>query len=121
MTSPEFAYDRARLLDALARLGSDDEETVLAAARAAGAILATARLGWDDLLPPAAAAVEAADTVAAGPLDDPARIAALLALPDLSADARETLEEMSRDMAGGTIPDADRTWLRALYARLVTA
>ena len=111
MIRPEFAYDRARLLDTLARLGSDDEETVLAAAR----------LGWDDLLPPAAAAVEAADTVAAGPLDDAGRIAALLALPDLSADARETLEEMSRDMAEGTIPDADRTWLRALYARLVTA
>ncbi|WP_374446585.1 hypothetical protein [Stella sp.] len=120
MTRPEFPYDRARLLDALARLGSDDEETVLAAARAADAILATARLGWDDLLAPAAPPA-APDAAAPAPVDDAGRIAALLALPDLSADSRETLEEMARELAAGTVRDADRTWLQALHARLVGA
>lgn len=118
MMEPVFSYDRARLLDALARLGSDDEETVLTAARTAGAILAAARLGWDDLLPPAAVA-EDAGMADAAPVDDAGRIAALLALPDLSADSRETLEEMAREMQGGMIQEADRTWLHALYARLV--
>ena len=119
MIRPEFAYDRARLLDALARLGGDDEETVLAAARAATAILASARLAWDDLLPPAVEPAAADDGEAPPPLDDSGRIAALLALPDLSADSRETLEEMARDMAAGTVRDADRTWLHALHGRLL--
>ena len=50
-------------------------------------------------------------------LDDEA-IAALLARPDLSADSRETLEEMARDIAAGRVREADRTWLHALHARL---
>jgi len=74
MTRPELSYDRARLLDALARLGSDDEETVLAAARAAGAVLATTGLGWDDLLPPAAP-VAVSEAAIAAPADDAGRIA----------------------------------------------
>ncbi|BBK41790.1 hypothetical protein STVA_18100 [Allostella vacuolata] len=119
MNAPALAYDRTRLLDALARLASDDEETVLGGARAAAAILAAARLGWDDLLPPALPMGDPDLGPVAAPTDDGGRIAALLALPDLSADSRETLEEMARDLEKGAVSDADRTWLHALYGRLV--
>lgn len=120
MNQIALAYDRTRLLDALARLGSADEETVLGAAQAATAILAAARLDWDALLAPALPPLVAEDGLPAEPLDDAGRIAALLALPDLSADSRETLGEMARDMENGAVSDADRTWLHALYARLIT-
>ena len=118
MIEPTLAYDRPRLLDALRRIGSDDEESVLEAARTAAAIVATARVNWDDLLAPA---LPMPDAVAqAEPADDSARIATLLARSDLSTEARESLEEMTRDLAAGTVRDEDRTYLHALYQRLVT-
>ncbi len=119
MMESALAYDRPRLLDALRRIGGDDEESVLDAARAAAAIIATARVDWDDLLAPALPVPDAAPE--AEPADDGARIATLLARSDISTEARESLEEMARDRAAGTMRDEDRTYLHALYQRLVTA
>lgn len=119
MTEAPPAFDRARLLEALRRIASDDEEIVLAAARDAAAVLAAARLTWDDLLVPALPVPDA--EAAAEPADDGARIAVLLARPDLSTEARESLEEIARDLAGGTMRDEDRTYLHALHTRLTAA
>lgn len=123
MTEPSLAYDRPRLLDALRRTAGSDEEAVLEAARQASAIISAASLTWDDLLVPAVAMPEAGPTPVStlAPADDGARIAALLALPQLSAEARESLEEMARDLAAGTVREEDRTYLNGLFGRLIAA
>ncbi|MGE0717030.1 MAG: hypothetical protein AB7P02_16430 [Alphaproteobacteria bacterium] len=109
-------YDRIRLLAALRSLGSSDDETVLQAARAAAEI-ASAAGGWETLLVEAASVPP--DPIAAAPADDAGRIAALLALPTLSPDARESLMEIAADRSAGTLREEDRTWLRALHERLI--
>ena len=123
MTEPSLAYDRPRLLDALRRTAGSDEEAVLEAARQASAIISAARLTWDDLLVPALAMPEAGLTPVStlAPADDGARIAALLALPQLSAEARESLEELARDLAAGTVREEDRVYLNGLFGRLIAA
>ncbi|MCC7273124.1 MAG: hypothetical protein IT561_10680 [Alphaproteobacteria bacterium] len=116
MSAP--AYDRARLVDTLARLAAEDEETVLEAARSAVAILADAGVGWETLLR-GSSWTAAAPAGAAPAVDDAARIAALLTLPDLSSDARESLAEIAADLARAGARAEDRAYLVGLYERLI--
>ena len=82
-------------------------------------MLAAARLTWDVLLVRALHVPDAEAAAERG--DDGALISVLLARPDLSTEARESLEEIARDLAGGTMRDEDRTYLHALHTRLTAA
>jgi hypothetical protein len=119
--------DRAALIELLNRLGSDDDATVLEAARALHRQAAESGLSWDDLLrldqsddePASADGDESREVAAASPDDaETARLIDRLLRKGVSDDLREDLAEMKRLLAGGSLEQDDRRYVRALAKRL---
>ena len=124
--------DRAEIVELLGRLGAEDNEAVLSAARELARKLSASGLRWDDVvrasLVGAAAAGEAVeppasarDEVEAGELTaaEAAKLVdALLARKTLSDTTREDLVEMKRAIADGRLDAMDTRYIRALAKRL---
>lgn len=126
--------DRDELIGLLGQLGDDNDQTVLAAARAVHAKVAESGQSWDALLVRPAPAnddepavdADAEDpeaVVATGPVPDDAEalrlIERLLATSGISEELRGELDDYKADLAAGEFGDADRRYLRALHQRLV--
>lgn len=131
------AMDRDELIGLLGQLGDDNDQTVLAAARAVHAKVAAAGQTWDALLTrPSAAAnddipseADLADDdegdaapTAGGPTPDDTEalrlIERLLQGKEISEDLRRELEDYKADIAAGEFADGDRRYLKALHQRL---
>jgi hypothetical protein len=130
--------DRADVVELLGRLGAENQETVVDAARELHRKMSEAGLTWDDLLRAnwEPRAQEAEDGAAAEepseaemPIDDEAvsdadkaeatrMIGRLLARKDISGNLREDLTEMKRAIAEGSFDAMDRRYIRALAKRL---
>ena len=114
--------DRAALIDLLDRLGSDDDATVLEAARALHRKAAESGLSWDDLIRLDAADDEPTvdDVPVASPpdADETTRLIERLLRKGVSDDLREDLTEMKRQLADGSLEQEDRRYVRALAKRL---
>ena len=138
--------ERDKVIDLLDRLGSEQDEDVLAAARALHSQITRAGVGWQDLLVGDEGAVQSApdvddetdneDEFVRGDTDDeddipepavnfshdesktPALIDKLLARGGNSEMLREELEEYKSDLANGDFMPSDHRYIQALYARL---
>ncbi len=130
MTEP---LERDNVIELLKRLGSDQDEVVLEAARQVHAQITVAGMTWEDLLVPDVTAddgddfeyQDAADETpepsaetAKKDADSLALIDELLAKTDISEDFREELENYKTDIAEGEFEEADRRYLRAVHDRL---
>ena len=130
MTEP---LKRDDVIELLRRLGSDQDEAVLEAAREVHARVTLAGVAWEDLLVPDMDASGGADVEYRDPEEEspepPAETAMkdgdalalideLLAKTDISADLREELENYKNDIAEDEFEEADRRYLRALRERL---
>ncbi len=130
MTEP---LERDNIIELLKRLGSDQDEAVLEAARQVHAQITVAGMTWEDLLVPDVAAddgdyVEYQDTEDETPeppaetskkdADSLALIDELLAKTGISEDLREELENYKTDLAEGEFEEADRRYVRAVHDRL---
>lgn len=131
--------ERKSVIDLLDRLGSEQDEEVLAAARSLHARITDAGLRWQDLLIPGEAAASpdngedqedtetgarVASVISDAGTDDPdtaTLIDQLLARENNSAEFREELEEYKADLANGNLADSDHRYIRALYTRLTKA
>ena len=123
---------RGDLIGLLERLGSEQDEDVLAAARELQSRIAAAGLSWADLLAheaeeveagedeeePAVALAEAAAGKAGGDGETLALIEKMLAKPGISEDFREELEGYKQDLAEGEFEKSDHDYVRAVYKRL---
>ncbi len=130
MTEP---LERDNVIALLKRLGSDQDEAVLEAARQVHAQITVAGMTWEDLLVPDVAAddgddIEYQDTEDETP-EPPAETAKkdadslplideLLAKTGISEDLREELENYKTDLAEGEFEEADRRYVRAVHDRL---
>ena len=126
------APSREHLIGLLERLGSEQDEEVLAAARELHGEVAAAGLSWEDLLAheaEAAVAGEDEEDLAPAPVEAPtgkaggdretlALIEKMLARPGISEDFRAELEGYKEDIAEGEFTEADRKYLRAVSQRL---
>lgn len=118
--------DRAVLIELLNRLGSDDDATVLDAARSLHRKVAEFGLSWDDLLrldrnddATSDDLDESTIDAAASPDDsETAELIERLLRKDVSADLHEQLDEMKRQLADGSLDQDDRRYLRAVAKRL---
>ncbi len=138
--------ERDKVIDLLDRLGSEQDEDVLAAARALHSQITRAGMGWQDLLVGDEGAAQSApdvdddtddeDEFVRGDTDDeddspepavnfshdesktPALIDKLLAREGNSEMLREELEEYKSDLANGDFEPSDHRYIQALYARL---
>ncbi len=130
MTEP---LERAKFIEVLKRLGSDQDEAVLEAARQVHAQITVAGMTWEDLLVPDVAADDGDDVEYQNTEDEtpepPAETAKkdadslvlideLRAKTDISEDLREELENYKTDIAEGEFEEADRRYVRALHERL---
>ncbi len=130
MTEP---LERDYVIELLKRLGSDQDEAVLEAARQVHAQITVAGMTWEDLLVPDVAAddgddVEYQDTEDETPkppaetakkdADSLALIDELLARTGISDDLREELENYKTHIAKGEFEEADRRYVRAIHGRL---
>ncbi len=137
MTEP---LERNTVIALLKKLGSDQDEDVLEAARQVHAQITAAGMTWEDLLVPDVAADDGDDAefqdtedetpeppaetpeppakTAKTAADSLALIDQLLAKPGISEDLREELKSYKTDIAGGEFEEADRRYLRAVHARL---
>jgi hypothetical protein len=116
--------DRAGLIELLDRLGSNDDATVLEAARALHRKASEAGLTWDELIRPdrehepfdaAPAGREGTAGVDAG---ETGRLIDRLLRKELSDSLREDLTEMKRQLAEHTLDPEDARYVRALARRL---
>jgi hypothetical protein len=112
--------DRAALIELLDRLGSDDDATVLEAARTLHRKAAESGMSWDDLIQ-----LDRADDepVADAPLtspdaDETTRLIDRLLRKDLSENLREDLTEMKRQLVDGVLDKEDRRYVLAVAKRL---
>ncbi len=125
------APSREDILQLQEKLGSEQDDEVLAAARELQGKIATAGLSWEDLLAPEADAEdtdhgedsvpepsEAPAGKARGDGDTLALIDKMLAKPGVSEDFREELEGYKEDIAEGEFEDSDHEYIRAVYKRL---
>ncbi len=124
------APSREDLIGLLERLGSEQDEDVLAAARVLGSRVAAAGLTWADLLAYEAQAAEAGEEDTAAQVEEApagkaggdretlALIEKLLARPGISEVFREELEGYKQDIAEGEFEKSDHDYVRALYKRL---
>jgi len=120
------SLDRTALIELLDRLGSDDDATVLEAAKALHRMATEAGLSWgdviqldrdddassvatDDIGPISAASPEAADTL---------RVIDRLLRKGVSDTLREDLLEMKRQLGEGSLDEGDRRYVRAVAKRL---
>ena len=138
--------ERDKVIDLLDRLGSEQDEDALAAARALHSQITGAGMGWQDLLVGDEGAAQSApdvdddtddeDEFVRGDTDDeddtpepavnfshdesktPALIDKLLAREGNSEVLREELEEYKSDLANGDFEPSDHRYIQALYARL---
>jgi hypothetical protein len=123
--------DRPGIIELLGRLGAEDDQTVLQAARELHRKVTDAGASWDEIIgrpgvaapaaePPAAASasVAPADAPAADRGDVGRIIDRLLARKDISSNLREELSEMKRSAADGSLDDMDRKYVRALAKRM---
>jgi hypothetical protein len=132
MTEP---LKRDNVIELLKRLGSDQDEAVLEAARQVHAQITVAGMTWEDLLVPDVAAADGDDVeyqntevetpeppaeTAMKDTDSVALIDEMLAKAGISEDLREELESYKTDIAEGEFEEADRRYLRAVHKRLST-
>jgi hypothetical protein len=116
--------DRTALIELLNRLGSDDDTTVLEAARGLHRIAAESGLSWDDLLRldrvEDEPEVDGSPAVGMASPDDAetARLIERLLRKGISDDLREDLTDMKRQLAEGSLEADDRRYLRSLAQRL---
>ena len=134
--------DRAGIIELLGRLGADNDETVLHAARELHRKMSEAGARWEDLIrsphagggspartsgireappvrtAPTAAAAATGEGSAAERSETARLIERLLARKDLSSNLREELAEMKRTIADGRLDAMDSRYLRALAKRL---
>ena len=138
--------ERDNVIDLLNRLGSEQDEDVLAAARALHSQITRAGMDWQDLLVGDEGAAPSApdidddtddedeyDTDDTDDEDDtpepavnfthdesktPALINKLLAREGNSEEFREELEEYKSDLANGDFEPSDHRYIQALHARL---
>ena len=127
--------ERDKVIDLLDRLGSDQDEDALAAARALHSQITRAGMGWQDLLVGDEGAAQSAPDVDDDTDDeddtpepavnfsyDESKISALidklLAREGNSEMLREELEEYKSDLANGDFEPSDHRYIQALYARL---
>jgi uncharacterized protein YbjT (DUF2867 family) len=125
--------DRNRFIELLGRLGAENDETVLGAARELDRTVKEAGLDWDGLLRPddAAEAEPEVDTPVAMEPEAPSAPAVrgdrgedmkiverLLARKGLSDTLRSDLEEFKRNIREGTFDKMDADYIRALAKRL---
>ena len=127
--------ERDKVIDLLDRLGSEQDEDVLAAARALHSQITRAGMGWQDLLVGDEGAAQSAPDVDDDTDDEddnpepavnfshdesktPALIDKLLARGGNSEMLREELEEYKSDLANGDFEPSDHRYIQALYARL---
>jgi hypothetical protein len=119
------SLDRTALIELLDRLGSDDDATVLEAAKALHRMAAETGLSWDDIIQldndddaspeatddigPMAARPDAADTL---------RLIDRLLRKGVSDALREDLLEMKRQLGEGSLDEDDRRYVRAVAKRL---
>ena len=145
MTEP---LERDAVIGLLKRLGSDQDEDVLEAARQVHAQITAAGMTWEDLLVPHEVPDDVTDTdddtdtddvtdtgdaetedaedetpeppaeTARKDTDSIALIDKLLAKSGISEDLREELKGYKTDIAEGEFQEADRRYLRAISARL---
>lgn len=117
--------DRAALIELLDRLGSDDDATVLEAARALNRKAAESGLSWDELIrldrsrededPPG----QPEEAVALSPdAAETTRLIDRLLRKGVSDSLREDLTEMKRQLADGSLEEDDRRYVRSLAKRL---
>jgi hypothetical protein len=123
---------RDNVIELLKRLGSDQDEEVLEAARQLHALIPAAGMTWEDLLVPDVPDdgddVEYQDTESEAPeppaetakkdADSLALIDELLAKPGISEPLCEELENYKNDIAEGEFDEADRRYVRAVHERL---
>ena len=130
--------DRADIVRLLERLGDEDREAVLDAARELHRRVTESGPGWNDLLRTqwgASGAAQTGDRDEAAPEErsaagDPGRggeadkaetlrlIGRLMARKDLSDTTREELTEFKRSIAEGSLDEMDSRYVRALAKRL---
>jgi hypothetical protein len=129
--------DRDSFLESLEQLLSEDDQEVLAAARAIKGQMAEAGVNWDMLLVQAPGEEdhdhyaydeeddgEASDDAAppAGTAKAPgealALIEELLAKQEISAETREELTVYKEDIGEGEFTEADHRYLQSLYQRV---
>ncbi len=130
MTEP---LERDNVIELLKRLGSDQDEAVLEAARQVHAQITVAGMTWEDLLVPDVTAddgddVEYQDTADETPeppaetakkdADSLALIDELLAKTGMSENLRKELENYKTDIAKGEFEEVDRRYVRAVHDRL---
>ena len=134
------SLDRPSIVELLGRLGEENEQTVVQAARELHAKVAQSGLTWDDLLraeseiggtdaerqevasdatsdadpsPETAGDLSAADKAEAGRIID-----RLLARKNLSSTLREDLTDLKSTIVDGTFDVTDSRYIRALAKRL---
>lgn len=138
------SLDRQSIVELLGRLGEENEQTVVQAARELHAKVSQSGLSWDDLLRPEAQIaatdaerqdvspdvspdapsdadqpVEAAGELSAADKAEAARlIDRLLARKNLSSNLREDLADFKRTIADGSFDATDSRYVRALAKRL---
>ncbi len=124
------SLDRDEVLRLLERLGGDQDDEVLEAARSLHTLVADADMDWDELLAPDMEAPSASTSDVAAESSDPpaaangsdtetlALIEELIAGPDRSESLLEELNEYKADIARGEFEASDHQYVRALYARL---
>jgi hypothetical protein len=132
--------DRSGIVALLGRLGADNDEAVLAAARELNSKLREAGLSWDDLILSQSdlSGAEAEDTDAppTEPIEADAQaetdgaissadkaeatrlIERLLARKNLSSTLRNDLNDMKESIADGSFDAMDSRYIRALAKRL---
>jgi hypothetical protein len=120
------SLDRTALIELLDRLGSDDDATVLEAARALHRMAADAGLSWDDIIQldrDDDASPEASDDI--GPMSraspdaaDTMRVIDRLLRKGVSETLREDLLEMKRQLGEGSLDEGDRRYVLAVAKRL---
>ena len=127
--------ERDNVIDLLDRLGSEQDEDVLVAARALHAQITRAGLGWHDLLVGDESAAPSAPDIDDNTDDEddtpepavnftrdesktPALIDKLLAREGNSEAFREELEEYKSDLANGDFEPSDHRYIQALHARV---
>ncbi len=134
--------DRPAIVELLGRLGEDNEQAVVQAARELHAIVAQSGLSWDDLLRPESeiggtdadrdevapdamsdaepSSAPAGDLAAADKAEAARIIDRLLARKNLSSTLREDLADIKTTIVDGTFDATDSRYIRALAKRLGT-
>ncbi len=125
--------NRDNVIELLKKLGADQDEAVLEAARQVHAQITDAGISWEDLLVPVVAADDGDDTEYQDAEDEPpeppantakkyvdslALIDELMAKSGISEDLREELKNYKTDIAEGEFEESDRRYVRAVHDRL---